>query len=152
MVLTLQVGTMKSAPPKFCWKPTFHNHHIPTKCGVVAGKQWQRWGAECFKPCDKGSYWVWGGKPLTQTSLTQTHTDMHSTHSNRTMQAHAGRRVKKATQTTVQPVTKACSAGTSKRITGRREPQISRQFRNAIMKTNTRQAPCATRSVQLGGR
>jgi hypothetical protein len=50
-------GIMTAAPANFCWKPTTKNHVIPTKCA----SGWHRWGAECFKTCRSGTYWVWGG-------------------------------------------------------------------------------------------
>lgn len=49
-------GFMATIPPDWCWKkPDFGT--IPTGCP----SGYHRWGAECFKHCNPGYYWVAGG-------------------------------------------------------------------------------------------
>lgn len=50
-------GFVRVTPPEFCWKPSYHNTEIPTKC--KAG--YHHWGAECFQNCKAGYHWVSGG-------------------------------------------------------------------------------------------
>jgi hypothetical protein len=51
-------GSISAAPGKYCWKPWGEHSFGPSEC---AHPYSIKWGAECFKNCNGGYYWVGGG-------------------------------------------------------------------------------------------